>query len=206
MGSRIARGDTAARERIAIASALHVGGTSGEKSRPPVHRGGAKRGVGGSPSQVGNVRVESFRPPENGCFGETIAEIPAENPKNDLGNFGSTHENHGRCLDALCAICRHRWRGGGSGGGGTSLTPPTCSGSGRIGRADVNSVLFTIASLAPTLAATLAYAATTHLAAFPATSMVATDTSPVYSAALQRGQRRLQVEPRSAAHRAQPPP
>ena len=76
----------------------------------------------------------------------------------------------------------------------------------RIRHADVNSVLFTIASLAPTLAATLTYAATTHLAAFPATSMVATDTSPVYSAALQRGQRRLQVEPRSAAHRAQPPP
>ena len=43
MGSRIARGDTAARERIAIASALHVGGTSGEKSRPPVHRGGKER-------------------------------------------------------------------------------------------------------------------------------------------------------------------
>ena len=76
MGSRIAQGDTAARERIAIASALHVGGTSGEKSRPPVHRGGAKRGVGGSPSQVGKVRVESFRPPENGCFRETKAENP----------------------------------------------------------------------------------------------------------------------------------
>ena len=77
MGSRIAQGDTAARERIAIASALHVGGTSGEKSRPPVHRGGAKRGVGGSPSQVGNVRVESFRPPD-GCFRETIAENPTQ--------------------------------------------------------------------------------------------------------------------------------
>ena len=46
MGSRIAQGDTAARERIAIASALHVGGTSGEKSRPPVHRGGGKERSG----------------------------------------------------------------------------------------------------------------------------------------------------------------
>jgi len=35
MGSRIAQGDTAARERIAIASALHVGGPPGEKRRPP---------------------------------------------------------------------------------------------------------------------------------------------------------------------------
>ena len=135
---------------------------------------GAKRGVGGSPSQVGNVGVESFRPPSFGCFRESIAEIPAENPKNDLGNFGSTHENHGRCLDALCAICRHRCRGGGS------LNPPTSSRPGRIGRADVNS----IASIAPTLAATLAYAATTRLVAFPATSMVATDASLVHGAAL----------------------
>ena len=60
MGSRIAQGDTATRERIAIASALHVGGTFGEKSRPPVHREGGKERSGrlaepGSGTESGGV-------------------------------------------------------------------------------------------------------------------------------------------------------
>ena len=104
---------------------------------------------------------------------ETLAD-PIPEFRKTIWEFCSTNENHGRCLDALCAICRHRWRGGGS------LNPPTCSRPGRIGRADVNS----IASIAPTLAVTLAYAATTRLVAFPATSMVATDASLVHGAAL----------------------
>ena len=172
MGSRIAQGDTAARERIAIASALHVGGTSGEKSRPPVHRGwGQREEWEARRASSGTWEWRRFGLPFLVASESRWLKSPRENPKNDLGNVCSTHENHDRCLDALCAICRHRWRGGGS---------PTCSRPGRIGRADVNS----IASIAPTLAATLAYAATTRLVAFPATSMVATDASLVHGAAL----------------------
>ena len=177
MGSRIAQGDTAARERIAIASALHVGGTSGEKSRPPVHRGwGQREEWEARRARSGTWEWRRFDLPNlvaSESTAETLAD-PIPEFRKTIWESCSTNENHGRCLDALCAICRHRWRGGGS------LNPPTCSRPGRIGRADVNS----IASIAPTLAATLAYAATTRLVAFPTTSMVATDASLVHGAAL----------------------
>ena len=45
-----------------------------EEQAARTSRGGAKRGVGGSPSQVGNEWVEAFRPPFFGCFSESKAE------------------------------------------------------------------------------------------------------------------------------------
>ena len=46
---------------------------------------GAKREVGGSPSQVGNVGVEAFRPPSFGCFRESIAENPSRKSEKRVG-------------------------------------------------------------------------------------------------------------------------
>ena len=48
---------------------------------------GAKRGLGGSPSQVGNVGVEAFRPPSFGCFRESIAEIPSRKSEKRVGKL-----------------------------------------------------------------------------------------------------------------------
>ena len=163
MGSRIAQGDTAARERIAIASALHRGGQREDWEARRARSGTWEWRRFGLPFLVASqspsrTLAEPKFPSSEKRFGKLL--LDQRKPWSMLG----------------CVVC---YLSPSLAGWGLT-NPPICSRPGRIGRADVNS----IASIAPTLAATLAYAATTRLVAFPATSMVSTDASLVHGAAL----------------------